>query len=318
MRKKTIEHVFDAYVDKLPGNDFGGPIPVPPVGNATGAADASAEFGVKPGVAHQRNDAKEVAKGSLQSGKLNDSSTDGMGGGLNRVAGVEGDGDEFDCGNFLVGRDSESARSAFVWVASHEGDEGPRTAVLARNAQWAVVARDVRFRLASAWFSCDQVYNGTKQMANISFMGGRKKLFRPPEIYSVDFFVGLYMSTVSEAYVQSSVLYMQAKVLARVFPERAKGITSNPREDLVVELFGRVTDIDNFPVVLATLGEEAQLSVGRRLGWLNVLNPLQVDRRARTCCNREFECKLHVQLRKYRYSNQRIKVGKTAGVQIRP
>lgn len=71
---------------------------------------------------------------------------------------------------------------------------------------------------------------------------------------------------------------MQARILASVFPERAKGITSNPREDLVVELFGRVTDVDNFYVVLATLGRDAQPSVGRRLGWLNALNPHHMDR----------------------------------------
>lgn len=71
---------------------------------------------------------------------------------------------------------------------------------------------------------------------------------------------------------------MQARILVSVFPERAKGVTSNPREDLVVELFGRVTDVDNFSIVLATLGGEAQLSVGRRLGWLNILNTHYVDR----------------------------------------
>ncbi len=51
---------------------------------------------------------------------------------------------------------------AFAWVASHEGEAGPHTAALARNTEWAAVARDVRFRLAGAWLSCEQVllHNG--------------------------------------------------------------------------------------------------------------------------------------------------------------
>ncbi|CAN0538490.1 unnamed protein product, partial [Ectocarpus sp. 12 AP-2014] len=45
-----------------------------------------------------------------------------------------------------------------------------------------------------------------------------------------------------------------------------------------VELFGRVTDVENFCIVLAMLGRDAQLSAGRRLGWLNALNPHEIDR----------------------------------------
>ena len=70
----------------------------------------------------------------------------------------------------------------------------------------------------------------------------------------------------------------QASSLARKFPPRVKGITGSPREDLVVEVFGRVTDIDLFCVVLDTLDGAGQLSVGRRLGWLNALNPYHADR----------------------------------------
>jgi len=74
------------------------------------------------------------------------------------------------------------------------------------------------------------------------------------------------------------VFVAQARILANAFPERAKGIAGNPREDLAVELFGRVTDAENFSAVLGTLGAGAQLSAGRRLGWLNILNPHQIDR----------------------------------------
>eukprot|EP00752_Nemacystus_decipiens_P012656 g11210.t1 len=255
IRKNTIEHIFDAYVDKLPDHDFGRSVPVSREATATTPIDVSAEPGVNPKAAHQESDAEDVCKGpsppSFPRGKLSDSSRatsgfgrsrremsrvadetssgDDLGRGLNGAAVAEDDNNgnnaDRDCGN-SGGGDCESMRPAFAWVASHEGDAGPHTAVLAQKAEWAVVARDVRFRLANAWLSCDQ-----------------------------------------------------AKILASIFPERAKGITTNPREDLVVELFGRVTDVDNFSVVLGTLDGEAQLSVGRRLGWLNVLNPHQIDRR---------------------------------------
>eukprot|EP00903_Cladosiphon_okamuranus_P018800 g17294.t1 len=241
IRKKTIEHIFDAYVDKLPDHDFGGQVAVSPDADDTTATYASAEPGAKPTVSHQESDAKGVGEGcgdpSSAAGKLRHesrriaevtSSGDEMGEGLNGVAGAEDDydGDKAnrDFSNSSGGHGGLTA-PAFAWVASHKGDAGPHTAVLVRNAEWVVIARDVRFRLANAWFSCEQ-----------------------------------------------------ARILASVFPERAKVTTSNPREDLVVELFGRVTDVDNFCVVLSTLGGEAQLSVGRRLGWLNVLNPHQVDR----------------------------------------
>lgn len=52
------------------------------------------------------------------------------------------------------------SRFALSWVASDEGEVGPHTAVAAKNAEWPTVARDVRFRLAAAWLSCDQVYTG--------------------------------------------------------------------------------------------------------------------------------------------------------------
>lgn len=71
---------------------------------------------------------------------------------------------------------------------------------------------------------------------------------------------------------------MQASILASTFPARVKGIAGSPREDLVVGLFGRVTDVDLFCDVLDTLDKAGQLSVGRRLGWLNALNPHHADR----------------------------------------
>lgn len=73
-------------------------------------------------------------------------------------------------------------------------------------------------------------------------------------------------------------LSLQGKALASMFPETVKGIVGSPREDLVVQLFGRVVDIDNFSTVLAVLSADGQLSVGRRLGWLNLLNPHHPDR----------------------------------------
>lgn len=62
------------------------------------------------------------------------------------------------------------------------------------------------------------------------------------------------------------------------FTEEAGGVVGNPREDLVVHMFSRLTDLDNFWVVLATLSPKGQRSIGRRLGWLNVLSPHHPDR----------------------------------------
>lgn len=187
IRKKTIEHIFDAYVDKLPDHDFGEPVSVPPEATATTADDASAEPGVDSKVSHREIDAEDAGKGSSRAlfppGKLSNSSRTSSGfgrsrrelsrvadetgaGGINGVAGTEDDDDvkkaHRDSGN-SGGGDSEPVEPAFAWVASHEGDAGPHTAVLARNAEWAVVARDVRFRLANTWLSCDQVRNETAE-----------------------------------------------------------------------------------------------------------------------------------------------------------
>lgn len=175
-------------MDKLPDHDFGGQVSVPPEAIATTAACASAERGVKPKVSHQENDAKDVGNGSppppFPPGKLNNSgctssaadqlrressrvadvtsSGDERGGELNGVGGAEDDNDgnkaDHDSSNSRGGY-GKSMRPVFAWVASHEGDPGPHTTVRARNAEWAVVARDVRFRLANTWLSCEQVCN---------------------------------------------------------------------------------------------------------------------------------------------------------------
>lgn len=173
-------------MDKLPDYDFGGRIAAPPVAAATSAAAASAEPGVKPRVIKQGDDAEGVGQGSsppFPPGKLTSSSRAGSafgrsrrelsrvadetisgterGGGANRVAGAEDDNDgsraTYDPGSSLGGGDGEPTRPAFAWVPAHEGDAGPHTAVPATNAGWAMVARDMRLRLSSAWLSCDQV-----------------------------------------------------------------------------------------------------------------------------------------------------------------
>lgn len=70
----------------------------------------------------------------------------------------------------------------------------------------------------------------------------------------------------------------KARELAESFPEAAEGSVGNPREDLVVYMFSRVTDLENFWKVLDTVGEDRELPVVQRLGWLNVLNPQFADR----------------------------------------
>lgn len=68
-----------------------------------------------------------------------------------------------------------------------------------------------------------------------------------------------------------------------IFPDRIKGIgaameAASPREDIAVAMFGRVTDLDNFYLVVETLGEDGRISIARRLGYLNMLNPHYADR----------------------------------------
>lgn len=211
--KKTIEHIFDAYVDKLPDHDFGGRTPVP-----TNAA-SSPESQVEPSVVHQEKGAEkagdEPCSSSVPPGKFNnstrisstsgrlgrefsrgaDAASDadgGYGGGSGAAGGAEEEANKAGRGwgdSDGGGGDGESTRSAFAWVSSHEGDAGPHTAVLGRNAEWAAVARDVRFRLASAWLSCDQVRRQRdersghthvcRQDTDISFARPTKSFFCP-------------------------------------------------------------------------------------------------------------------------------------------
>ncbi|CAM9265396.1 unnamed protein product [Ectocarpus sp. 8 AP-2014] len=228
IQKKTIEHIFDAYVDKLPGHDFGVRMPnqegVGSIGvigrDASSALEKSATSSAR-GTQPPRRELGQVPEDIRGEGS-------GLGdvrGGVSLAAENDDSDAKMSFSDGEGGASPEPPSFEFVWVASDEGEAGPHTAVAPRDAEWAAVARNVRFRLASAWLSC-----------------------------------------------------AQARVLAGVFPERAKGTTGNPREDLVVELFGRVTDIDKFCTVLATLGRDAQLSAGRRLGWLNGLNPHEIDR----------------------------------------
>ncbi|CAM9962581.1 unnamed protein product, partial [Choristocarpus tenellus] len=57
----------------------------------------------------------------------------------------------------------------------------------------------------------------------------------------------------------------QARELALLFPLKLNNVLL--REDVVVHLFSRVTDLENFHLPLETLGEDGVLSVANRLGW---------------------------------------------------
>lgn len=244
MRKKTIEHIFDAYVDKLPDHDFGGQVSAPPETIANTAADAPPEPGVKPKVAHQEDHAKDAGEGlsapSSPPGKLSNSSRassgygrskrelsritdensngDERGGGVNGVAGAEDDNDACDSGNSRGDGDGESTRPAFAWVASHEGDAGPHSAVLARNAEWAVVARDVRFRLASTWLSCDQVCSKIYPTISLVFAANSlfchqtsQKLISPSIISATLFHVFWFLE---------GLVYVIEVLLSPIYPRR--------------------------------------------------------------------------------------------------
>lgn len=195
--KKIIEHIFDAYVDKLPDHGFGEQLPPPPT---TGEVKVGTTIDTHTG-AHQESGGADVVKGyssSLSIGQnsvsrlqsplrheLSGGASDG-GRGAEGLAGVEGGGgggggrnnttrvsdNTGGCGGSGGnggGTSTQCSRFSLSWVASDEGELGPHTGVPTRNAEWATVARDVRFRLASAWLSCDQVYATHRQYAGSFF-----------------------------------------------------------------------------------------------------------------------------------------------------
>jgi len=68
----------------------------------------------------------------------------------------------------------------------------------------------------------------------------------------------------------------QAAFIASRFPQF--GNEGHPlRESVIVFLFSRVVDLENFRVVLATLPQNNYCGVYRRLGWLNAINPHELD-----------------------------------------
>jgi Ran GTPase-activating protein (RanGAP) involved in mRNA processing and transport len=68
----------------------------------------------------------------------------------------------------------------------------------------------------------------------------------------------------------------QAAFIASRFPQF--GNEGHPlRESVIVFLFSRVVDLENFRIVVATLPVNNYCGVYRRLGWLNAINPHEVD-----------------------------------------
>lgn len=151
-------------MDKLPDHDFGEEVSPPQPTTAEVATPETACSGTGIG----KNSAS-----ACQSSPKHELSGDGGGGGLSGVEGGDGGPGRNNTGSFSDkpghggsggggggegGASTGISRLALSWVASDEGEVGPHTAVAARNAEWATVARDVRFRLAAAWLSCEQVY----------------------------------------------------------------------------------------------------------------------------------------------------------------
>jgi hypothetical protein len=68
----------------------------------------------------------------------------------------------------------------------------------------------------------------------------------------------------------------QAAFIASRFPQF--GNEGHPlRESVIVFLFSRVVDVENFYVVVSTLPPNNYCGVYRRLGWLNAINPHELD-----------------------------------------
>lgn len=283
--QKTVEHILDGYVSNLPEHEFPASAPtVPCAASPTGGADpastamdtAASKSGVSAKTASEPNPRKRSV--DLNYGP------DLRAPGLSSVR---------DSGIVTAGQ--VVVASKFKWVAPEVGQVGPQTAVTATSVGWTTAGRDVRFRLSDRWLSCEQVSHDKLDdsqiieqqcLATYSLACGprgcpvqskrlqrddlcERRLLAPPPLRE-----GLP----SHKKNRNPPPIRQARVLASTFPTQFKGGTGNPREDLVVALFGRVADLDNFCTVLQTLEAEAQLSVGNRLGWLNVLNPHHADR----------------------------------------
>lgn len=153
IQKKTIEHIFDAYVDKLPGHDFGVRMPCQEGVGGVGVIAGDASCAPEKSSTNTASGASQVVEDIR-----------GEGSGLGDVRGgvsLSAENDDSDAkissSNGESGASPERPSFEFVWVASDEGEAGPHTAVAPRNAEWAAVARNVRFRLANSWLSCAQV-----------------------------------------------------------------------------------------------------------------------------------------------------------------
>lgn len=72
------------------------------------------------------------------------------------------------------------------------------------------------------------------------------------------------------------VTCQQAAFIASRFPQF--GSDGHPvRETAIVVLFSRVVDVENFYEVIKTLPPDSYCGVYRRVGWLNAINPHEVD-----------------------------------------
>lgn len=67
----------------------------------------------------------------------------------------------------------------------------------------------------------------------------------------------------------------QARAVAEHFPLIEYDVY--PRETVIVSLFSRVIDLETFHLLLDLLPQDRRSVVMSRLGWFNVVNPLQID-----------------------------------------
>lgn len=169
IQKRIIEHIFDAYVDKLPDQDFGVQPPPRPENIASddklspSSSSTEKHHGTEgnrcaqerpPSLRRELSRFAEGVQGGRDSGEgISIRKLDLAGDGRNNFSGTSGRA----TGDAAGGVTTEPLNSSFLWVPSDEGEAGPHTSVAARNVEWSAVARDVRFRLSSAWLSCDQV-----------------------------------------------------------------------------------------------------------------------------------------------------------------
>lgn len=172
IKQKIIEHLFDAYVDKLPNHEFAAFCPTAATTIAIATSDASRpEASAATEWKSTDNRSSRPTKGVGESGAV---AGEDRGGLDPSTRGTDekrqGKGNAADTTTTAKGAplpdiNGAGASPRYRWVAQDVGEAAPYTGVAGTSAAWAAAARDMRFRLANVWLCCEQVGGCTGRRA---------------------------------------------------------------------------------------------------------------------------------------------------------